>query len=206
MGRFSRCAGCARPARRPRSAILRAGEWLRSIQNADGGWGESCSSYDQDCFVPAESTPSQTAWALDGPDCRRRHQQPQRAHGIEYLLDTQRSDGGWDEELATGTGFPGVFYLNYHYYRLYFPLIALSEFVWGRHSAWRRRHAARFLGLNPMRFPLSMTAGMAGYIFKNRMRPRPEWQKDVAAAPDATNPFRILHCVPAGRANASRIP
>jgi len=49
-------------------------------------------------------------------------------HGIEYLLDTQRPDGGWDEELATGTGFPKVFYLNYHYYRLYFPLIALSDF------------------------------------------------------------------------------
>jgi len=52
-------------------------------------------------------------------------------HGIEYLLDTQLPDGGWDEELSTGTGFPRVFYLNYHYYRLYFPLIALTEFVSG---------------------------------------------------------------------------
>jgi hopanoid biosynthesis associated radical SAM protein HpnH len=43
-----------------------------------------------------------------------------------------------------------------------------------------------------MRFPLSMTAGMAGYIFKNKMRPRPEWQKTALAAPDASNPFRIL--------------
>jgi squalene-hopene/tetraprenyl-beta-curcumene cyclase len=55
-------------------------------------------------------------------------------HGIEYLLDTQRPDGGWDEELATGTGFPRVFYLNYHYYSLYFPLIALSEFIRGAGS------------------------------------------------------------------------
>jgi squalene-hopene/tetraprenyl-beta-curcumene cyclase len=52
-------------------------------------------------------------------------------HGIEYLLETQRPDGDWDEESATGTGFPRVFYLNYHYYRLYFPLIALSDFVRG---------------------------------------------------------------------------
>jgi len=109
--------------------ILRAGEWLRSIQNADGGWGESCSSYDQGGFVPAESTPSQTAWALMGLIAGGDTNSLSVRHGIEYLLDTQRSDGGWDEELATGTGFPRVFYLNYHYYRLYFPLIALSEFV-----------------------------------------------------------------------------
>jgi squalene-hopene/tetraprenyl-beta-curcumene cyclase len=111
--------------------VLRAGEWLRSIQNADGGWGESCSSYDQSCFVPAESTPSQTAWALMGLIAGGDANSLSVHHGIEYLLDTQRPDGGWDEELATGTGFPRVFYLNYHYYRLYFPLIALSEFVRG---------------------------------------------------------------------------
>ncbi len=50
-------------------------------------------------------------------------------HGIEYLLETQRSDGSWDEELATGTGFPKVFYLNYHLYKDYFPLLALATFV-----------------------------------------------------------------------------
>ena len=49
--------------------------------------------------------------------------------GIEYLIETQREDGEWHEELATGTGFPKVFYLNYHYYRLYFPLMALAAFV-----------------------------------------------------------------------------
>jgi len=57
-----------------------------------------------------------------------------------------------------------------------------------------------------MRFPLSMTAGMAGYIFKNRIRPRPEWQKDVAATPDASNPFRIIHGAPADRANRTPHP
>ena len=51
-----------------------------------------------------------------------------------------------------------------------------------------------------------MTAGMAGYIIKNKMRPRPEWQKDGTAAPDQANPFRILHGVPAGRANRQPHP
>ena len=115
------------------AAVLRAGEWLRSIQNADGGWGESCASYDQGCFVPAESTPSQTAWALMGLIAGGDTNSLSVQHGIEYLLETQRPDGSWDEELATGTGFPRVFYLNYHYYRLYFPIIALSEFV--KHGA-----------------------------------------------------------------------
>jgi squalene-hopene/tetraprenyl-beta-curcumene cyclase len=50
-------------------------------------------------------------------------------HGIEFLLESQRSDGSWDEELATGTGFPKVFYLNYHLYKDYFPLLALASFV-----------------------------------------------------------------------------
>jgi squalene-hopene/tetraprenyl-beta-curcumene cyclase len=109
--------------------VLRAGEWLRSIQNADGGWGESCASYDRGGFVAAESTPSQTAWALMGLIAGGDTRSLSVHHGIEYLLETQQSDGSWEEELATGTGFPRVFYLNYHYYRLHFPLIALAEFV-----------------------------------------------------------------------------
>jgi squalene-hopene/tetraprenyl-beta-curcumene cyclase len=109
--------------------VLRAGEWLRAIQNGDGGWGESCASYDNDVFTPAPSTPSQTAWAilglLAGGDTTSRSLH----HGIEYLLERQRGDGSWNEELSTGTGFPKVFYLTYHLYRLYFPLLALSEFA-----------------------------------------------------------------------------
>src|SRR5260370_33436807 len=46
--------------------ILRAGEWIRSIQNADGGWGESCASYDNHAYARAKSTPSQTAWEILG--------------------------------------------------------------------------------------------------------------------------------------------
>ncbi len=109
--------------------ILRAGEWLRSIQNADGGWGESCASYDAGAFTGAGSTPSQTAWALLGLLAGGDEDSLSVRQGIEYLLDTQQSDGAWLEQLATGTGFPRVFYLNYHLYRLYFPLLALSRFV-----------------------------------------------------------------------------
>jgi len=109
--------------------ILRGGEWLRSIQNANGGWGESCASYDNELFTPAESTPSQTAWAILGLIAGGDTSSLSVRHGIEYLLETQRRDGSWDEELATGTGFPKVFYLNYHLYKDYFPLMALSAYV-----------------------------------------------------------------------------
>ncbi len=109
--------------------IQRALEWVRSIQNFDGGWGESCDSYKQGCYVPATSTPSQTAWAilalLAGGDTTSSSLQD----GIDYLVRTQNSDGTWDEALATGTGFPQVFYLCYHLYRNSFPLLALNTYV-----------------------------------------------------------------------------
>ena len=109
--------------------MRRAGEWLRSIQNPDGGWGESCASYDNDIYTAAESTPSQTAWALMGLIASGDTTSSSVRNGVEYLARTQATDGSWSEELATGTGFPKVFYLNYHYYRLYFPVIALASFV-----------------------------------------------------------------------------
>ncbi|MGA2711728.1 MAG: squalene--hopene cyclase [Bryobacteraceae bacterium] len=109
--------------------IQRANEWLRSVQNSDGGWGESCASYDNDIFTGAESTPSQTAWALMGLMAGGDTTSSTVRDGIAYLIETQAADGTWSEDLATGTGFPKVFYLNYHYYRLYFPLLALASFV-----------------------------------------------------------------------------
>jgi squalene-hopene/tetraprenyl-beta-curcumene cyclase len=112
--------------------ILRAGEWLRSIQNADGGWGESCASYDNGVFTPTRSTPSQTAWAILGLIAGGDAGSLSVKHGMEYLLNAQNSDGSWNEELATGTGFPKVFYLNYHMYKDYFPLLALSSYVKAR--------------------------------------------------------------------------
>jgi squalene-hopene/tetraprenyl-beta-curcumene cyclase len=108
--------------------IQRALEWIRAYQNADGGWGESCASYDNNTFTPGPSTPSQTAWAilglLAGGDTRSISLQK----GVEYLLETQRQDGNWNEDYATGTGFPRVFYLVYTDYRNTFPILALSAF------------------------------------------------------------------------------
>jgi squalene-hopene/tetraprenyl-beta-curcumene cyclase len=112
--------------------VLRGGEWLRSIQNADGGWGESCASYDHGVYTPGPSTPSQSAWAILGLIAGGDASSSSVEHGIEYLLRTQRQDGSWREDLATGTGFPKVFYLNYRLYKDYFPLLALSSFVKAR--------------------------------------------------------------------------
>ncbi len=108
--------------------VLRAGEWLRAVQNADGGWGESCASYDNHAFTPAPSTPSQTAWAILGLLAGGDSTSLSVQKGIEYLVETQRADGGWDERLSTGTGFPRVFYLTYHLYRDAFPLLALATY------------------------------------------------------------------------------
>ncbi|MDX2152397.1 MAG: squalene--hopene cyclase [Bryobacteraceae bacterium] len=112
--------------------ILRAGEWLRSIQNADGGWGEDCAAYHHGAFVPAHSTPSQTAWAILGLIASGDTRSISVQKGIEYLVETQRQDGGWDEDLNTGTGFPKVFYLMYHLYRQTFPLLALGTYLKAR--------------------------------------------------------------------------
>ncbi|MCC7155863.1 MAG: squalene--hopene cyclase [Bryobacterales bacterium] len=111
------------------AAVLRAGEWLRSNQNADGGWGESCASYPENAFVAAPSTPSQTAWAVLGLLAGGDAASESVRRGVEWLVENQREDGTWLEELATGTGFPRVFYLSYHLYRDMFPLLALGEFL-----------------------------------------------------------------------------
>ncbi len=109
--------------------IIRAGEWLRSIQNADGGWGESCESYDNPSAKGlGESTPSQTAWALLGLFASADYRSGSVESGIRYLWESQKADGSWDENYYTGTGFPSVFYLKYDLYRQYFPLLALTEY------------------------------------------------------------------------------
>ena len=110
------------------ASIQRALEFIRANQNVDGGWGESCASYKLNTFVQAESTPSQTAWAILGLLAGGDTRSGSLHKGIEYLVKTQRPDGLWDEELATGTGFPNVFYLSYTDYRNTFPLLALATF------------------------------------------------------------------------------
>lgn len=130
------------PAARP--AMQEAARWLRSVQNPDGGWGESCSSYDEDRFVPEQSTASQTAWGLLGLAAAGDTGSRSVERGVDYLLSTQKPDGTWDEELATGTGFPRVFYLTYHLYRLYFPLLALATL----RPAWANRDRNAVVALN----------------------------------------------------------
>ncbi len=117
----------------PREAhVIRAGEWLRSIQNPDGGWGETCESYDNpDLKGQGPSTASQTAWALLGLFAAGDFNSEPVRRGIEYLLNTQTAQGTWEEPYFTGTGFPRVFYLRYHLYRHYFPLLALAEYARG---------------------------------------------------------------------------
>ncbi|MGD1908036.1 MAG: squalene--hopene cyclase [Leptolyngbyaceae cyanobacterium] len=117
---------------RCRVNIERGVAWLVSCQNADGGWGETCRSYnDPKLKGQGPSTPSQTAWALLGlidAACADTAAQQAMATGIHYLLTTQNPDGTWDEAEFTGTGFPGHFYIRYHLYRQYFPMMALGRY------------------------------------------------------------------------------
>jgi squalene-hopene/tetraprenyl-beta-curcumene cyclase len=109
--------------------VQQGAEWLRMVQNSDGGWGESCGSYDDSTTRGiGPSTPSQTAWAVMGLLAAGDTRSESVQRGILYLLEAQRPDGHWEEEQYTGTGFPRVFYLAYHLYRDYFPLIALSTY------------------------------------------------------------------------------
>jgi squalene-hopene/tetraprenyl-beta-curcumene cyclase len=110
-------------------ACRRALEWLHSIQNPDGGFGESIASYDDPSRKgKGESTPSQTAWGLIGLLAAAGPNDEGARRAAEYLLAAQNPDGSWDEETFTGTGFPLVFYLRYHLYRNSFPLYALARY------------------------------------------------------------------------------
>ncbi len=109
--------------------IRRAVEWLMSQQGADGGWGESCASYwGEHREETAPSTPSQTAWALLGLMAAGEIDSKAVHDGAEYLQSQPRDGANWQEDLWTGTGFPRVFYLKYHGYSAYFPLLALARF------------------------------------------------------------------------------
>lgn len=113
--------------------VARAVAWLTSRQNDDGGWGESCLSYtDPTWRGRGPSTASQTAWALLGLLAVASQQESDtaataRTRGVQWLIGHQAADGTWDEPHFTGTGFPGDFYIKYHEYRNYFPLLALSR-------------------------------------------------------------------------------
>ena len=131
------------------------------FQNPDGGWGESCMSYDEPTTKGiGASTPSQTAWAVMGLLAAGDTRSDAVARGIAYLLRTQRKDGGWDESEYTGTGFPRVFYLAYHLYRVYFPLLALTTYgkVQLCHSDRREESLHSLDGVHTHRDPSSAIA------------------------------------------------
>ncbi len=111
-------------------AFRKAVEWLVSIQNQDGGWGEGGDSYRLDYrgYEPSPSTASQTAWALLALMAAGEVDHPAVAAGIAYLLHNQGDDGFWAEAYFTATGFPRVFYLRYHGYAKFFPLWALARY------------------------------------------------------------------------------
>jgi len=109
-----------------RAMVQQAAAWFLDRQDADGGWGETCGSYEHpDLAGVGRSTPSQTAWAVlalqaaglgDHPACQR---------GLDFLRERQ-TDGTWEEREHTGTGFPGDFFIKYHLYRHVFPTMALG--------------------------------------------------------------------------------
>ena len=109
--------------------IRRAVRWLGSHQNTDGGFGEDPRSYDDPSWRGrGASTPSQTAWALLALIAAG-ERGPAAARAVSWLVDNQRPDGSWDEPWFTGTGFPRDFYINYHLYRLVFPVMALGRWL-----------------------------------------------------------------------------
>jgi len=119
-------AGVARDGR----AMRRAVAWLCARQHEDGGWGESGLTYwatcrDVDC---SPSTASQTAWALLGLMAAGEVTHPAVARGVAYLCATQTAEGLWEEDHYTAVGFPRVFYLRYHGYPAFFPLLALARY------------------------------------------------------------------------------
>jgi squalene-hopene/tetraprenyl-beta-curcumene cyclase len=114
--------------------IRRAVSWLAEHQNGDGGWGEDPRSYDQVEWIGrGTSTASQTAWALLALHAASESSEV-LTRGVQWLVNTQREDGSWDEPQYTGTGFPSDYYINYHLYRLVFPVMALGRCLASRQA------------------------------------------------------------------------
>ena len=126
--------------------LRRAVRWLEHHQQADGGWGESCATYeDPSLRGQGPSTASQTAWALLALLALEPLDHPATVRGIDYLVRTQTADGEWIEPHFTGTGFPRDFMLKYHLYCNYWPLWAL-----GRYRRLREGQPIHLPGTDPL--------------------------------------------------------
>jgi squalene-hopene/tetraprenyl-beta-curcumene cyclase len=110
--------------------VQKAGAWLRNVQLHDGSFGESANSYEDPSLKgKGPATASQTSWGTMALMAVYGAQDPGAKKGLQYLLETQLESGSWDETWFTGTGFPRVFYLRYHLYPLYFPIMCLGRFI-----------------------------------------------------------------------------
>ncbi|MFM8805187.1 MAG: prenyltransferase/squalene oxidase repeat-containing protein, partial [Planctomycetia bacterium] len=111
------------------AAVCAGADWLARHQQACGGWGETPERY-TDPSLAGRGTPtaSQTAGAVAGLVAAERYDSSEARRGVQWLTTRQSADGSWEEPEFTGTGFPKVFYLRYHYYPIYFPLMALARF------------------------------------------------------------------------------
>ncbi len=130
-GTWQVLTGMAAVGVRPDDPTIVAGaNWLLQCQQECGGWGESPDTYaDPKLRGQGPVTASQTAWAVMGLLAAGLHDHPATMRGIRYLIERQRDDGTWEEPEFTGTGFPQVFYLRYHWYPIYFPLIAVARWA-----------------------------------------------------------------------------
>jgi squalene-hopene/tetraprenyl-beta-curcumene cyclase len=109
-------------------AIRRAVAWLEAVQQPDGSFGEDIRSYaDPSWRGRGRATPSQTAWALLGYVAAGEAGSNSARRAADWLCFVQRSNGDWQEDHYTGTGFPLDFMIRYHLYRLHFPLMALGR-------------------------------------------------------------------------------
>ncbi len=143
------------PAEDP--AVATAADWLVAHQRPCGGWGESPDSYScRDRAGRGDPTPSQTAWAVAGLLAAGRGASAEARRGVKWLVDRQTPGGDWEETSYTGTGFPKVFYLRYHWYRLYFPLMSLARWADG---AVRERAAVAIGGPVASRIHPAQAAG-----------------------------------------------
>ncbi|MFD1953835.1 squalene--hopene cyclase [Paenibacillus thailandensis] len=110
-------------------AVRRGVRFLLNVQNADGGWGESCRSDVAGEYVPLRAgTPSQTAWALDALIAAHAKPSAEIDRGIRSLLDQLQAEPNWTHHYPTGAGLPGLFYSDYYSYKTIWPLLTLAHY------------------------------------------------------------------------------